>query len=114
MKQFIRTKLREFLNESTNNSYLIKKIADSVSDKLYCDRNGSCVHFAEEFVLEVYSINAELLSEFFAIEGYVDCKIGDVIPQQHTWIELTNGEKIDPTFKQFTKYGWANYCKKNK
>ena len=114
LKQFIKTTIREFLNEnnSKNNLELLKKVAEKVSSKLYCDKFGSCVHFAEEFVLEVYKVNPKLLSEFFVIEGYVDWQHGDDIPQQHTWIELTNGEKIDPTFEQFTKYGWANFSKK--
>jgi hypothetical protein len=115
-RNFIKTTTQEFLNEneSKNDLDLLKKIADNVSNKLHCDKFGSCVHFAEEFVLEVYGINPELLLGFFVIEGYVDWQHGDDIPQQHTWIELINGEKIDPTFEQFTKHGWANFSKKKK
>jgi hypothetical protein len=107
-------KWNEYLNENNllDKFGILKNIADIVSDKLYCDKFGSCVHFAEEFVLEVHKNNPELLTEFFVIEGYVNWEYGDDVPQQHTWIELLNGEKIDPTFKQFTKYGWANISKK--
>jgi hypothetical protein len=106
------TNMREFLNESISNDNTLRKIANDVSNKLYCDKFGSCVHFAEEFVLEVYKVNPNLLEGFSVVEGYVDWEFGDDIPQQHTWIELSNGEKIDPTFEQFTKYGWADYSQK--
>lgn len=89
----------------------LKKLAKELSDRMYCDRFGSCVHFAEEFVDLVYKTNKDLLDCFDVIEGYVDTPIGYGIPQQHTWIELKNGEKIDPTFIQFTKYGKAFYFK---
>ncbi len=83
---------------------ILKSIANEVSDKLHCDRYGSCVHFAEIFVDEVNEKYPELLNDFDVIEGYVNTKIGDGIPQQHTWIRLKNDEIIDPTFLQFTKY----------
>jgi hypothetical protein len=83
---------------------ILKSIANEVSDKLHCDRYGSCVHFAEIFVDEVNEKYPELLNDFDVIEGYVNTKIGDGVPQQHTWIRLKNDEIIDPTFLQFTKY----------
>jgi hypothetical protein len=83
---------------------ILKSIANEVSDKLHCDRYGSCVHFAEIFVDEVNEKYPELLNDFDVIEGYVNTKIGDGIPQQHTWIRLKNDEIIDPTFLQFTKH----------
>jgi len=85
------------------------EIAHNLSEKMHCDRFGSCVHFAEEFVVLVYGIDVKLLDEFFVIEGYVNWEHGDGIPQQHTWIQLADGGKIDPTFEQFTKYGRATY-----
>jgi hypothetical protein len=96
------------------NDNALKVIAEELSQKLHCDRFGACVHFAEEFVLKVHQINPELLNQFFVIEGFVNWSHGDGIPQQHTWIELTNGEKIDPTYIQFTKYGTASYSRKIK
>jgi hypothetical protein len=96
-----------------NNDSVLKNIADEVASNLYCDRFGSCVHFAEIFVEAVYKQDPNLLSQFDVIEGYVDTEIGEGIPQQHTWIELKNGDKIDPTFVQFTKYDKnAVYLKK--
>lgn len=79
----------------------LQTIANEVASKLHCDKHGSCVHFAEEFVLAVFAQAPNLLDTFEVIEGYVDTPIGDGIPQQHTWIQLANGEKIDPTFIQF-------------
>jgi hypothetical protein len=96
-----------------NDDSVLKNIADKVASSLYCDRFGSCVHFAEIFVEAVYKQDPNLLSQFDVIEGYVDTEIGEGIPQQHTWIELKNGDKIDPTFVQFTKYDKnAVYLKK--
>lgn len=65
---------------------------------MHCDRFGSCVHFAELFVEKVSKENLRLLDNFNVIEGYVVTNDGKF---EHTWIELQNGEKIDPTFKQF-------------
>lgn len=112
--KFIKKPSEIFLNEnnSKNSLDLLKKIAANISDRIYCDKFGSCVHFAELFVLEVNKIDSNLLSLFFVIEGYVEWQHGDDIPQEHTWVELINGEKIDPTFEQFTKYGWAIYSNK--
>jgi hypothetical protein len=86
------------------NIKILKSIAKEVSDKLHCDRYGSCVHFAEIFVDEVNKQYPELLNNFDVIEGYVNTKIGEGRPQQHTWIRLENDEIIDPTFLQFTTH----------
>ena len=83
---------------------ILKRIAKELGDKLHCDRHGSCVHFAELFVDEVNEKYPSLLNDFDVIEGYVNSKVGDGIPQEHTWIRLKNNEVIDPTFLQFTKY----------
>lgn len=92
----------------------LNSIANDLSNKLHCDKTGSCVHFAELFVLQVNKIDSSLLNEFNVIEGYVDTPIGDGIPQQHTWIELNNGEKIDPTFIQFGNNSYYNERVENK
>ena len=101
-------KLFENFNDNSDDN-LLKQIATELSDTMHCDRYGSCVHFAEEFVLKVNEVNPEILNTFYVIEGYVNWSQGDGIPQQHTWIELESGEKIDPTYIQFTKYGSASY-----
>lgn len=92
---------------------ILKGIAKKIANKLHCDRYGSCVHFAEIFVEEVNEEYPELLNDFDVIEGYVNVKFGDGIPQEHTWIKLNNGDIIDPTFSQFDKYDKnAQYSKK--
>jgi hypothetical protein len=91
------------------NDNLLKELGNELAETMHCDRFGACVHFAEEFVLKVNEVNTDLLSTFFVIEGYVNWSNGDGKPQQHTWIELESGEKIDPTYIQFTKYGRASY-----
>jgi hypothetical protein len=93
---------------------LLKSIAQEVSDKLHCDRYGSCVHFAEIFVDEVNEQYPELLNDFHVIEGYVNTKIGEGRPQEHTWIRLENDEIIDPTFLQFTQYDTKSSYSKRK
>ncbi len=95
------------------NIIILKSIAEKIANKLHCDRYGSCVHFAEIFVEEVNEEYPELLNDFDVIEGYVNVKFGDGIPQEHTWIKLNNGDIIDPTFSQFDKYDKnAQYSKK--
>jgi len=112
LRGFIKTTIQEFLNENANTYQILYDAAKELSEKMHCDRYGSCVHFAEEFVLKINNINPKLLNDFFVVEGYVDWEYGDDIPQQHTWIELKDGTKIDPTYEQFTKDGWANYSNK--
>ena len=95
------------------NILILKQISKKISNKLHCDRHGSCVHFAEIFVEEVNDKYPELLNDFDVIEGYVNAKFGNGIPQEHTWIRLNNGEIIDPTFSQFDKYDKnAQYSKR--
>jgi hypothetical protein len=107
-------KYKDFrIDESSDTDKLIQ-ISDDLSERMYCDRHGSCVHFAEEFVLKVNSIDPGLLEKFFVVEGFVDWQHGDGIPQQHTWIELMDKTKIDPSFKQFSKYGRSSYTNRIK
>ena len=104
-----------FINMKQQNPIkILKNIANKVSDKLHCDRYGSCVHFAEIFVDEVNKQYPELLNNFDVIEGYVNTKIGEGRPQEHTWIRLENDEIIDPTFLQFTKYDTKSSYSKRK
>ena len=102
LRKFIKTTIREYLNEQVENTdndlKILFDIAKELSEKMYCDVYGSCVHFAELFVEKVEEENAILLGDFNVIEGYVFTNNGKF---EHTWIELKNGEKIDPTFKQF-------------
>lgn len=93
----------------------IYRISNELADTLHCDRFGSCVHFAELFVEKIYNYNIELLNCFSVIEGYVNTRLNDGIPQQHTWILLNNDSIIDPTFVQFSKFDeTASYSKKIK
>lgn len=91
-------------NESSNID-LFKKVSDELSNKLNCDEFGSCTFFAEDFVREIDRIDTNLLNEFKVIEGWV-LTGGDPPREAHTWIELSTGEKLDPTLIQF---GRANY-----
>ena len=74
-KQIIKTTIREFLNEHVENTdndlKILFDIAKELSEKMYCDVYGSCVHFAELFVEKVEEENAILLGDFNVIEGYV-------------------------------------------
>ncbi len=111
-KKYIKNNMIKVLYEDISLYQTLYDVSEELSKKMYCDKLGSCVHFAEEFVLKIKNYNPNLLKEFFVVEGYVDWQHGDGIPQQHTWIELKDGTKIDPTYEQFTKYGWANYSNK--
>jgi len=95
----IKRKLKSLLIENDINTSL-RRIGDQVASKLKCDSRGSCIHFAELFIQEVEKINPDLLNHFNVIEGYVS-ELD--YPQEHTWIELPNGDTIDPTIAQFGK-----------
>ena len=85
----------------------LKRIADQLGERMHCNRYGVCVHFAEEFVVEVAKVDMGLLDLVTVVEGWVDWEHGEGVPQQHTWIELEDGTLVDPTFIQFI--GRANY-----
>ena len=87
-------RLKDILKENSE----LNKIADDVTSKVNCNIKGSCVGFAELFVIAVYKKNPKLLNTFDVIEGYV---IENGRRLQHTWVETNSGEKVDPTFKQF-------------
>jgi len=94
-------KLYYFLKENQNdiiNYSFLKKEALELSNNMICDVYGSCVHFAEEYLERISNIDKELLKYIYVIEGYVYTTNGKF---EHTWIELSNGDKIDPTFIQF-------------
>jgi hypothetical protein len=97
------TKLFSYL-ESININETLEKIGKKIANTIRCDIHGNCVHFAELFVIAVAEEDDSLLDSFNVIEGYVDTKIGEGIEQEHTWIELKNKTKIDPTFEQFSTY----------
>jgi len=99
-------RLADILNESVTT---LNKIATNVAQKVNCDIKGSCVGFAELFVIEVYKKDPKLLKQFEVVEGYV---IEGNKKYQHTWIKTTSGKNIDPTFAQFKTD--SNYEKKIK
>jgi len=99
-------RLIDILNESVN---ILNKIATDVAQKVNCDIKGSCVGFAELFVIAVYKKNPKLLNEFDVIEGYV---MEGKKKYKHTWIRTKSGKNIDPTFAQFKDD--TNYDKKIK
>lgn len=87
-------RLIDLLKENIN----LNKLATDIANKVNCNVKGSCVGFAELFVLDVYKQDPSLLNTFDIIEGYI---IENGRKLQHTWIETKSGQKIDPTFKQF-------------
>lgn len=87
------------LSESMGSEVLqLRQIAEEVSKKVHCDIKGSCVGFAELFVIKAYQKDPDLLKQFDIIEGYV---LEDKKRNQHTWIRTKDGENIDPTIRQF-------------
>ena len=110
-------RIQEMMGVNDCNYELLNKIADELSDTMYCERFGSCVHFAELFTEKVNEVNPNLLDCFDVIEGYVKTNDGKF---EHTWIETNDKEKIDPTkiqfgtIKKITKkktYGGEEYLK---
>jgi hypothetical protein len=82
----------------------LKNISDVISMKVDIERSGSCMLFAELFNRYVIENNPELMGYYKVVEGYVSPEEYSGIRLQHTWVELNNGDKIDPTFKQFSAH----------
>ena len=94
MKKYI------LLYESFKNFLEIKRIIKQIEKEMICDIPSHCIHVAEEFILKLYKKDPILLKYINVIEEYVYFDdLDNKYP--HTWIELYNGEKIDPSFKQF-------------
>lgn len=72
-------------------------IAKKIASRLDCTRSGSCGVFAVWF-------NNILLKHNFTSHKIVFGHVRqDGMKFEHIWIELDNGEKIDPTIIQFDK-----------
>jgi hypothetical protein len=91
----------KFLENEENKSDLqkAKEIADNITKILQCKKGGTCMAFATWFTKNA---TKKGIKDFTVVEGYVQYK-NEKHWRQHTWIEM-NGEKIDPTFDQFSHY----------
>jgi hypothetical protein len=85
--------------ESKSDLDRAKEIADNITKILQCKKGGTCMAFASWFTKVA---TKKGITNFTVVEGYVQYK-KEKHWRQHTWIEM-NGEKIDPTFDQFSHY----------
>lgn len=85
---------------------LANQLAKKVSDRLQCNKGGSCTFFAE-WATKVFLKNG--ITNFLVVEGWV--KGDEPFWRQHTWIEM-EGQKIDPTLVQFGNVKYVNKVKK--
>ena len=92
----------------------LKNISDVISMNVDIERSGSCMLFTELFNRYIIKNHPELMEYYKVVEGYVSPEEYSLIRLQHTWIELNNGDKIDPTFKQFFINGKHLYKKRVK
>jgi len=68
-----------------------------------CEQDGICIAAATEIVKKLL---ADGIRNFKVIEGFVWLNNSDdLYPTEHTWIQMDNGEIIDPSAAQFDKYG---------
>ena len=75
------------------------QVAAEAARKIRCWKSGSCRYAAEEITKAL--VHQGLLG-FQVVEGYVRQPSGFYGPKnQHTWILLRDGTRIDPTFIQF-------------
>jgi hypothetical protein len=93
---------------------LLKNISNDISMEVNIERSGSCMLFAELFNRYVIENHPELIESYKIVEGYVSPEKYPYIKYTHTWVELNNGDKIDPTFKQFSVNGKHFYKKRIK
>jgi len=75
----------------------MQEILDKIEDSIHCDASGSCRFFAGDATKTLLDAG---IKDFKIIEGYVKQPEED-FKLQHTWIELSDGTKVDPTFEQF-------------
>ena len=77
------------------------QIAAKVARKICCRKSGSCRYAAKDITKALLDKG---LSDFQVVEGYVRQPSGECGPRnQHVWILLGDGTKIDPTKIQFEK-----------
>lgn len=83
---------------------------DQLFEKLEVDRIkeahklGSCMLFAENEVKRLLNTG---VSDFKVIEGYVYFYNDEDNSAEHTWIEFSDGTKIDDTINQFEHWGMS-------
>ena len=92
---------KQFLENTEDKSDLdkAKDVANNIAKILQCKKVGTCMAFATWFTKVALKKG---ITNFIVVEGWVKYKQEDNW-RQHTWIEM-NGEKIDPTFDQFSHY----------
>jgi hypothetical protein len=77
------------------------QIAAKVARKIWCHKSGSCRYAAKDITKALLDKG---LSDFQVVEGYVRQPSGECGPRnQHVWILLGDGTKMDPTKIQFEK-----------
>ena len=77
------------------------QIAAKVARKIWCHKSGSCRYAAKDITKALLDNG---LSDFQVVEGYVRQPSGECGPRnQHVWILLGDGTKMDPTKIQFEK-----------
>jgi hypothetical protein len=85
---------RQYIINESN----VEQIANNISIK--CDKKGSCVAFGE---LVNKALQAQGITDFYIVEGYVTFENDKSGKMQHTWLEYQS-KIIDPTLVQFN--GW--------
>jgi len=95
------TTFKQFLENQEDKSDLdkAKDVANNIAKILQCKKVGTCMAFATWFTKVALKKG---ITNFMVVEGWVKYEQEDN-RRQHTWIEM-NGEKIDPTFDQFSHY----------
>ena len=81
------------LSELHDRDATISRIVQQATGGVSCYEYGACTYLA-------YDITRLLLAagikDFVVKEGWVDD--GGEIPSAHTWIEMSDGKEIDPSF----------------
>jgi hypothetical protein len=79
---------------------ITKKELSYLPEDFTCSR-GSCMAASELITKKLLQRN---IKDFYIVEGWLDI-VGVEGETPHTWIELSNGEKLDPSLKQFEIWG---------
>ena len=78
---------------------MIHEIANKIAGYFRCSNRGSCGAYAAWLTLALLH---HKITRFKVVFGRVHTWVADgSVRPQHVWIELPNGEKIDPTIVQF-------------
>ena len=80
-----------------------KKAQTDLPQDFDCSKLRNCMEAAE---IVMKNLLLKAIKDFYIVEGWINFNNNEETETTHTWIELSNGDIIDPTKEQFKTWGY--------